>query len=56
MTKGPGEDASITLGREKKAIMSGRRREGPGLERERGGENESMIRYSGVVGGTGVKP
>ena len=34
MTKGPSEDVSIPLTREKKAIMGGRGREAPGWERE----------------------
>jgi hypothetical protein len=39
--KGPNEDASIPLGREKKAIRGGRGRKGPECEREgRGGKGE----------------
>ena len=33
MSKGPSEDTSIPLGREKKTIMGGREREGSGWER-----------------------
>jgi hypothetical protein len=45
--KGPSEDASIPLGREKKAITEGTGKEGSGWERGRGGEKENMIRYWG---------
>ena len=43
--EGPGEDASIPLGREKKTITGGRGREGPVWERGQGGEKWNMIRY-----------
>jgi hypothetical protein len=43
--KGTSEDASIPLGREKKAISGDRGREGPGWEKRQGGEKENMIRY-----------
>jgi hypothetical protein len=44
--KGPSEVASIPLGREKKAIMGGRKKEGPRWEKGKwGGGN--MIRYGG---------
>ena len=38
------EDTSIPLGKDKKEI-TGEGREGPGLEREQGGEDGDMIRY-----------
>ena len=43
--KGPSEDASILLGREKKAISRGRGREEPGCSRGGEGENGNIIRY-----------
>ena len=42
--KGPSEDASITLGREKKTIKGGRGREGAGWEKRGGGEKGNKIR------------
>ena len=42
---GPSEDASVPLGREKKAIMSSRGRKGPGWEREQGGGRGNLIGY-----------
>ena len=43
--KGPSEDASIPLRREKKAISGGIEREGSGWEKGGGGEKGNMIRY-----------
>jgi hypothetical protein len=43
--KGPSEDASIPLRKEKKAIMQGRGGERAGGERGQGGEGGNMIRY-----------
>jgi hypothetical protein len=43
--KGPIEDASIPLRREKKAITGEGREEGSGWEREQEGEEGNMIRY-----------
>ena len=43
--KGPSEDVSILLGREKKAITGGGWRKGPGCERRQGGEEGNMIGY-----------
>jgi hypothetical protein len=47
MWKDPSEDTSIPLGKEKKAVMGGRGREGAGCESRRGGEKETKIRYWG---------
>jgi hypothetical protein len=45
--KVPSEDASVALEMERKAIMEGRWKEGPGWERGEGGEKRNMIRYWG---------
>jgi hypothetical protein len=45
--KDPRKDASIPLGREKKAVKMGRAREGPGWEKGQGGEGRDIIRYWG---------
>ena len=50
--KGPSEDASIPLGREKKHSQEGWKG-GPGWERGKRGEEGNMIKY--WVGGTGLK-
>jgi hypothetical protein len=49
--KGPNDDASIPLGREKKAITGGRGRKGSGWETGVGGKTRNMISYGG--GGAG---
>ena len=46
--KGSSEDASIPLGREKKVIVGGRGKEGPGWERGQGEEEGNMIRHGGA--------
>ena len=43
--KGPSEDASISLGREKKTITGVRGREKPGWKGGQSGEEGNMIRY-----------
>jgi hypothetical protein len=53
--KGPSENTSIPLGREKKAIMVGRGRERSGWKRGQGGEKGDIFRYWGW-GKTGLKP
>jgi hypothetical protein len=45
--KGPSEDASIPLEREKKKIMGGRGREGPGWKTRWDGEKGNVIGYRG---------
>jgi hypothetical protein len=44
---GSSKDASIPLGRKKKAIMGGRGKEGSGWERGEEGERKNMSRYGG---------
>jgi len=41
--KGPSKDASIPLGREKKAIMEGSWKEGPERERGEGGDHDQLL-------------
>lgn len=48
--EGPSEDASILLGKEKKAFTGGRRKKGHEGERELGAEKEHMIKYGGWGG------
>jgi hypothetical protein len=45
--QGPSEDISIPLGREKKAVMGGRKRNKCGFERQGGGGKKNMIRFGG---------
>jgi hypothetical protein len=52
--KVPSEDASVALEMERKAIMEGRWKEGPGWEMVGRGEKGNMIRYWGRE--TGMKP
>ena len=56
--KDPSEDASIPLGKDKKAIVGSKRIEEPGWERKGGGEKGNMIRYCVCVcwGAGGARP